>query len=86
MELTVILLFTCCLCRVVKMTSPNLNYLIVVGALMVLIGNLFFPVPSQEIGLIAIFCVVSQSNVLEISLACYNNYVVVIQDVSQYRV
>lgn len=49
-------------CRVIKLTSPNLNYVIVFGAVMLLIGNIFLPFPSQNLTLIATFCVVSMHN------------------------
>ena len=43
--------------RVVKLTSPNLNYVIVFGAILMLIGNLFLP--SRNVTVIAISCNVS---------------------------
>ena len=48
--------------RVVKLTSPNLNYVIVFGTIMLLIGNIFLPFPSRNITLVAIFCTVSTLN------------------------
>ena len=54
--------------RVVKLTSPNLNYVIILGALMLMIGNVFVPSPSQNLPLLAVFCTVSSK------LASYPNF------------
>ena len=54
--------------RVVKLTSPNLNYVIVFGAIMLLIGNIFLPFPSRNITLISIFCTVSILELLSVTL------------------
>ena len=45
--------------RVVKLTSPKLNYVIVFGAVLLLIGSLLSPLPSRNVTLISIICPVS---------------------------
>ena len=45
--------------RVIKLTSPNLNYVIILGAAMLMVGNVFVPSPSTDLSLIAVFCPVS---------------------------
>ena len=41
--------YYCFMCRVVKLTSPNLNYVIVFGAAMLMIGCIFVASPSEDI-------------------------------------
>ena len=44
-----------------KLTSPNLSCVIVLGAVLSLIGNLFHPgFPSRNKQLIAVLCIVSE--------------------------
>ena len=45
--------------RVIKLTSPNLNYVIILGAVLLMVGNVFVPSPSTDLSLIAVFCPVS---------------------------
>ena len=65
--------------RVVKLTSPNLNYVIVFGAIILLLGNLFLPFPIRNIQLVAIFCTVSNTSYKSVTnqLVLYNNYLLI---------
>ena len=45
--------------RIIKLTSPNLNYVIILGAVLLMVGNVFVPSPSTDLSLIAVFCPVS---------------------------
>ena len=47
------------LCRVVKLTSPNLNYVYIVGIIMLLIGIILYPAHSTDTDLLPILCIVS---------------------------
>ena len=42
-----------------KLTSPNLNYVIILGAILLMVGTVFVPSPSSNLTLTAIFCPVS---------------------------
>ena len=57
-----------CVYRVVKLTSPNLNYVIVFGAITLLLGNLFLPIPLRNIHLVAIFCTVSNNSYKSVNI------------------
>lgn len=46
-------------CRIVKLTSPKLNYVYIVGIVMLLFGVVLFPVPSRDQDLVVILCIVS---------------------------
>ena len=62
------------MCRVVKLTSPNLNYVIVLGAAMLMIGCIFVASPSEDVALFSIFCgIVSMksSNLLTLTQVSY---------------
>ena len=47
------------MCRVVKLTSPKLNYVIVFGAAAFMLGNVFIPTPVRDLSVIPILCIVS---------------------------
>lgn len=54
-----LLIFIMSAIRVVKLTSPTLNYFIILGTLLFMLGNVFFVYLSQNPSKIAIFCEVS---------------------------
>ena len=45
--------------RVIKLTSPKLNYVIILGTVLLMVGNLFDPFPSSDLSVVAVFCMVS---------------------------
>ena len=47
--------------RVVKLTSPNLNYVIVFGTILLMSGNIFTHPPSTNLELQAVFCLVGEA-------------------------
>lgn len=55
------------LSRLIRLTSPNLNYLIGIGAIILYIDIYFFVIPSTDKVAVTVFCNVS---FLYISHAC----------------
>ena len=48
-------------CRVIKLTSPNLNYIIIFGCVLLMVGNVFVVSPSEDPSVLAAFCPVSSA-------------------------
>lgn len=47
------------LCRIVKLTSPNLNYFIIAGAIIMYASTFFYVLPTTSVVLIQACCIVS---------------------------
>ena len=58
-----IIIVLCVLFRVVRLTSPNLNYFIILGAVLFMIANVFMAYMSNNPLQVAIFCQVSNVHV-----------------------
>ena len=64
-------LYVCATYRTVKLTSPSLSYATVLGAVLLLVGNVFLPgFPSRSKELIAVLSLVSITNT---SILCSNS-------------
>ena len=60
--------------RVVKLTSPNLNYVIVFGSFSLMVGNVFIISLSPNPKILAVFCEVSDdAQLLTTLLSVANN-------------
>lgn len=42
--------------KIVKLTSPNLNYLIIVGVFILLLGMILYSIPTKDITLLTVIC------------------------------
>lgn len=61
------------LCRVVKLTSPNLNYFIILGVISLYIGCFVQVIPTTSLLVWDYFCQVSDKRVLHVSiLLCWH--------------
>ena len=47
------------MCRLIKLTSPNLNYIIGAGAILLYLGIYVMAIPSTNQTAVAVFCNVS---------------------------
>lgn len=53
------LLHVCCCIRLVKLTSPNLNYVIITGVIVFCFSGYMFVYPPVSLGALTFFCGVS---------------------------
>ena len=51
----------CCSCRIVKLTSPNLNYFIIAGALLMYTAGITQVTPSSSLNVMEHMCRVSDA-------------------------
>lgn len=48
-------------CRLIRLNSPNLNYLMIIGICLVYLGAIIFAIPSTNPQVVVLFCLVSEA-------------------------
>ena len=61
----------CVLCRLIKLTSPNLNYAIGVGAFMLYVDVILLVVPTTNRDVISVLCNVRIASLLPCTIALH---------------
>ena len=60
-KLLIIILLLCdvFICRVIRLSSPNLNYILIIGVAMVYMTGIVFVIPSNDPLVLPVFCIIS---------------------------
>lgn len=46
-------------CRIIRLNSPNLNYLLILGAVLIYLTGIVFVIPTNDPGVLPALCIVS---------------------------